>query len=162
MIHNKKLKREIYFKEFRSMNPSLVFGLIIISFGLYMISWLYTRNREFELLDRYAPDAARGTAVLFLLPLSWLMIVFTIKNIIGFQNLFIDILEIVVWVGLIFLVLKYFLDFCLSFGRITGTTGIYWFFVCIFLFIAIPAMQSELNSHFERMDMRRKSNTFYR
>ena len=161
MSHYKKRKRAIYFKEFKTMNPSLVFGLIIISFGLYMISWLYTRNREFELLDEHAPAAARGTAVLFLLPLSWYMIVFVIKNIIHFQNLFVDILEIVVWTGLIFLIIKYFLDFCLSFGRITGTRGFYWFLLCLVLFIAVPAMQSELNSHFERMSMRRKSNTFY-
>ncbi|MDA3855207.1 MAG: hypothetical protein PF569_03025 [Candidatus Woesearchaeota archaeon] len=160
MYSRNPTKREIYFKEFRETNPWLVLGLIIISLGFYIITWIYSKNKEFEHLDKFSPDAARGAAVMMLLPFGWFYVVLIIKRLI-IDNLFVEILEIVIWGFILFLVLKYIYEFCLSFGRITRTNGIYWFFLFFIPIITIPAMQMELNSHFNRMAMQDKSNNFY-
>lgn len=153
-------KREIYFKEFRETNPWLVLGLIIISLGFYIITWIYSKNKEFENSDKLAPDAARGAAVMMLLPFGWFYTIFIIKRFIA-DNLFVGIIEIVIWGFIIFAIFKYIFEFCLSFGRITKTNGIYWFFLFFIPIITIIAMQMELNSHFTRMTMQDKSNNFY-
>ncbi len=155
-----KHKNNLYYKEFTQTNPSLVIGLIIISFGLYIITWLYVRNKEFELLDKHAPNSIRGTVIMVLLPACWFYITFLFKELI-LDNIIIEMIELTGWFLVLLLVLKYIFDFCLSFGRITGTNGVYWSLIFLVPFLAIPAMQSELNSHFNRMTIRKKSNNFY-
>lgn len=153
-------KKEIYFKEFRETNPWLIVGLIIISAGFYMIIWIYSKNKEFEHLDKFSPDATRGASVMILLPFGWFFIILIIKTYI-LNNLFIGILEIVIWGFIIFVILKYIYEFCLSFGRITKTNGIYWFIIFIIPMFTITLMQIELNSHFTRTSMQDKNNHLY-
>ncbi len=154
--------REIFYKEFKSINPTLIIGLIIISLGFYIISWFYVRNKEILLLDEHAPDPVRGTIVMFMLPLIWVMVSFLVVDVIGWDNILTLALNVVMWVIIAVLILKYWYDFCLAFGVVTNTKGIYWFFLCLIPFMAVPAMQWELNSHFERMSIRRKNVHFYR
>ena len=149
-----------YSREYLQLNPALVFGLILISCGIYAITWIYTRNKEFEILDKHTPNHIRGSIVLMLLPLSWFYIIFIIKKLI-MNNLFIEITQITIWGILIFLILKYLYDFCMSFGKITKTNGIYWFLIIPIFIITIPIMQAELNSHFSKLILKSRSKTFY-
>jgi len=174
-------EKHIFYKEFRTTNTSLVLGLIIISFGTYLIHWFYKRTQEFNYVEKDAPEAQRAAAVLAIVPLGWLIIIRIIKKLI-FTGVVGEIIEIVGWGLIIFMVLKFLHDFCVSFGKITGTKGIYWFailtigivgIICtifkiyilsilvLFIVLTIPAMQSELNSHFNRMTIKKNSNIFY-
>ena len=176
------LTKEFY-NEFRQINPSLVLGLIILTLGLYIINWIYLNNKNFEKVDKQAPDSNRGAIIMMVLPFSWFFIILIFKKIIlGPNSLILQIFEIVGWTFIIFLLLKYLLDFCLSFGRITRTQGLFWFIFILtgligiisipigfyytmplsfFLIISIPAMQAELNSFFVRYAIRKEKNIFY-
>lgn len=185
MADKYKAKRPIKFhREFHETNPSLILGLMIISLGLYAINWIYLKNREFEDLDKLAPDANRGAVIMMLLPFGWFFITTIAKRVLfDLDNLAIGIMEIVGWGFVLFLLGKYIIDFCLSFGRITKTRGILWaipfvisIIICsigaifeiyfLFLFLIIPiimvlAMQTELNLVFIRIKMNKDRHTFY-
>ncbi|NCC71085.1 hypothetical protein EOM09_05890 [bacterium] len=158
-------------------------ALILISLGVYLINWLYQRNIDFEKVDTDAPDAKRGAIIMFFIPSAWFLIIWVLK-LLFFEagNHFIGILEIVVWGIIIVLIAKYILDFCICFGRITKTNGLFWFllyliggigFISIFfkfyftipliffLIISVPAMQAELNSHFLKIHMRKEKRIYY-
>lgn len=156
---------------------------MIISLGLYTINWIYLKNKEFEKLDSTSPDANRGAIILMILPFAWFFITtITKKLIITNENLFFSILNIVGWGIILFLILKYLLDFSISYGKITQTNGIYWFIGFLFsiigillfffklylisliylvLFILIPAMQAELNIHYKRFTIKKERHSFY-
>jgi hypothetical protein len=142
------------------MDAPLVFGLIIISLGTFIIPWIYTKNKEFRYLDKDAPNPPRGVVVLTMLPFIWGYSFYIIRKLIIKHPLTIGI-EIVGWSFIIFLIIKYILDFCLSFGRITDTNGFLWFALFIIPILTIPAMQAELNSHFQRMQVRKKYEWLY-
>jgi len=176
-------KEPDFYKDYKETNPTLVLGLIIISFGLYIINWIYLRNREFELINSNAPDSNRGAVILMILPFIWFFIYMLLKYLF-FRDSYL-ILKIIELVGLGFittLILKYLYDFCNTFGLITKTSGFGWFIfyllgiigiisivfkfyylspLVFFLMIIIPAMQSELNSHFSRFAMKKKGKIFY-
>ena len=176
-------KNNDFFKEFRETSPALILGLIIVTLGLFIINWIFLRNREFDKLDKNAPNPNRGAVIMMILPFGWFFILQVLKELIfGYENLFIGIFEIVGYFLILFLLLKYLLEFCLTFGRITNTHGIFWFLLflvgvigligiifefypvatlTIFLLLVIPVMQSELNSHFSRFTIRKKNNVFY-
>lgn len=178
------LQRENFFKEFKETNPSLVLGLIVISLGLYIINWIFVRNKDFETLDEDAPDSKRGAIIMMIIPFSWFFIIYVLKYVI-FKHppLIIEIMEIVGWGIIIFLLLKYIFDFCHSFSKLTRTSHLFWFgffllgFIGIistflfkfyylspltfFLIITIPAMQAELNSVFKSHAMTKKRDTYY-
>ncbi len=172
-----------FFKEYEQTNPYLVLGLIIISFGLYIINWIYLKNREFQLLDTDSPNPNRGAIILMFLPFAWFFSMISLKYLIfSPENLALGIIEIVGWGFIIFLMHKYILDFCLSFGRITKTYGALWFVLffiggvgilgtamgyyllsplLFFLIITIPAMQAELNTFFTRHTIKKEKKIFY-
>lgn len=176
-------KSKNFYDEFKQTNPYLVLGLMIISFGLFMINWIYIKNKEFERLDKFAPDALRGAIIMMILPLTWFFFIAFLKFVLfSPENLFIQILEIVGWGFLFILILKYLLDFCISFGRITKTNGILWIFsfflgilgiillmyqiktgiiLILVMIISIPAMQSELNLFYNRITRKKERQTFY-
>lgn len=161
-MRNSLLKYETeYFKNYTQVNASLVLGLIVISLGLYMIPWIYIKNREFEGIDKDAPDSRRGFVVLVMVPFFWAYAVFVCKTLI-MDNLAVEIVEIVGWGFAIFLILKYLFDFCMAYARITRTNGFLWFLLFFIPFLTIPAMQAELNSKFNRMHMKRTHENFYR
>ena len=158
-----------------------VLGLIIITFGIYLIEWFYKRTEEFTYIDRFSPNPQRAATVLFIIPLGWLIISKIIKKLI-FTGIIGEIIEIIGWGLILFLIIKFIFDFCISFGRITKTNGIYWFLILltgtigiictilqiyilsiltISIILTIPAMQLELNSHFNKMTIKKNSNIFY-
>jgi len=174
-------EKHIFYKEFRTTNASLVLGLIIISFGTYLIHWFYKRTQEFNYIEKNAPQAQRAAAVLAIIPVGWLIIIYIIKKLI-LTGVIGEIVEIVGWGIVLFIISKFLYDFCISFGKITGTRGVYWFImlmlgitgvICtifkiyifsilvLFIMLTIPAMQLELNSHFNRMTIKKNSNIFY-
>ncbi|MCA9459465.1 MAG: hypothetical protein KC550_02855 [Nanoarchaeota archaeon] len=172
-----------FYKEFREGNPYLIMGLIIITFGLYIINWIYLRNREFIILDKYAPDPNRGAVILMIIPFALFFIMQILKVFFfGYDSLFLGIVEVVLWTLVSFLVLKYILDFCLTFGRITRTSGIFWFTMfflgflgiigiiqgfiwtiplIFFTIIVVPAMQAQMNVFFKRFSMRKEKILYY-
>ena len=157
-IHPKK--KEEYFHNYQHVTAPLVLGLIIISLGTFIFPWIYTKNKEFEYLDPQTPDPRRGIVVLMLLPFGWGYFFYIFKNLI-FSHPLITTIDIVGWSFIIFLILKYIFDFCQSFGKITDTSGWGWFFLFLVPFLTIPAMQAELNSHFHRMQIKKKYEWLY-
>lgn len=157
-------------KSYEKSSPSIVMLLIILTLGVYIINWLFLRNREFEMMDNEAPDAKRGLALMVFLPFGWTFIMFIFKKLIFTgEPLILGIMEIVIWGLIVFLLMNYVFDFCLSFSRITKTSVIVWFVpfllgfvggiflalgfyyvspLIFFAIIVVPAMQAELQSHF--------------
>jgi len=183
MSRNEFSKKPEFYLNYKETNAGLVLGLIIISFGFYIINWIYLKNKDFEKLDPNTPNSNRGAIIMMVIPFIWFFILMVFKNLFFDKNsLFLGIFEIVGWGLILFLVLKYILDFCNSFGKITQTFGFNWFIfyflgilgiisifynfiwtipLVIMLLIVVPMMQSELNSHFTRRSMKKKSNIFY-
>ncbi len=180
---NTLAKNSKFYKQYHQISPSLILGLTIITLGLYIINWLYLRNKEFETLDTEAPDSNRGAIIMMIFPFAWFFIMQVLRTLIFTkENLAIEIINIVGWGIIFFLILKYLLDFCISFGRVTQTQGFFWFFlfflgivgiICflfdlyllgllfIFVILSIPAMQAELNSRFSRYAIKKENNIFY-
>ena len=172
-----------FYKSYKETGTSLVLGLIILTLGLYTINWIYMRNKEFESLDKHAPDSNRGAIILMVLPFAWFFITAVLEKLVFNPNSTIfSIIEILGWSLVIFLVIKYIFDFCISYGKITKTFGILWFILFLigiigvisiflkikctiplvfFLIIVIPAMQNELNAHFRKFNITKSKNSFY-
>lgn len=157
-------------KKYSESSPGIIFGLIFITLGLYIINWIFMRNKEFELMDHDAPDAKRGLALMVFLPFGWGFVMFIFKKLIFTgEPLLLGIMEILIWGLIVFLLMNYIFDFCLSFSKISSTNPIIWFipFLCgfigiistvfefyyltpliFFTIILIPAMQAELQAQF--------------
>lgn len=172
-----------YYKDFVQTKPSLVMGLSIISFGLYIINWIYLRNKEFEVITEEAPNSKRGAFLMMILPLFWFFFLQTLKNIFFKDNLrTIYIIEMIGFILIFILILKYIYDFCDTFSQITKSPLIIWFIpffigflgiigllfqffylfpFIFFLFIVTPAMQAELNKNFHKIDIKKQNNNFY-
>lgn len=184
-FEDKQLQRAEFYKNIDEKSPGLIIILIIISLGLYIISWIYQQTKQLEKVDPDAPVASRSAFVLMIFPVGWYFINLVFKTLIftEFTNsIFYRVFEAVVWLGLFLLVMKYLFDFGQSFGKITKTNGIIWFiFLSIgflgligfgtgnryllvlvgILVITIPAMQAEMNKFCQEFKMRRYSNTYY-
>lgn len=179
---NKKIKKINY--DFKQTNPSLILGLIIISFGTYIINWIYHKNKELLLIVPHAPEAIRGVLLMTIFPFLWFFITFTIKNLIlKPNNKIIIYIENFGWIIILILIIKYLFDFCFIFGEITDTNGHLWFLTIstpiiaisigiilnihilylflIILIIIIPSMQSELNILYKRITIENEKSTFY-
>ena len=157
-------------KGYEKSSPLIIMILIILTLGVYVINWIFLRNREFEFMDNDAPDAKRGLALMIFLPFGWALTMFVLKKLIFTgEPLILGILEIVIWGLIVFLLMNYIFDFCLCFSRITKTSPIIWFIpfllgfvgsiflalgfyyvspLIFFTIIVVPAMQAELQSHF--------------
>jgi hypothetical protein len=171
-----------FYKNFHETNPALILGLTIVSFGFYVIYWIFLRNRDFEELDKNAPDSKRAVAILMVLPFAWFFITKAIHNLFGLINTITRTIEVMGWLVILFLLLKYLFDFCISYGRITRTIGVVWFIFFIpivpasigyffwekwFLLFLIPTlvaisvMQAELNSKFKRITFRKEEVRYF-
>jgi hypothetical protein len=172
--------KELYV-ELKPMSSSLVLGLIIITFGFYIINWIYQRNVDFLKFDSDAPDPKRGALLLFVIPVSWFIIMKVLINLL-FDNIFFRILENLGWLLILLLILKYLFDFSIVFGEITKTFGFFWFIflslgflglffgvlfnkyffiLTIFLFIFIPAMQEEINKIIKKYNYKKSLKVWY-
>ncbi|MEC8339382.1 MAG: hypothetical protein VXZ40_02055 [Nanoarchaeota archaeon] len=164
-----------FFFDYKLRNPALIFFYMIISLGLYFVTWMYQINKKLEEIDEKAPASNRAAFVLVILPLIWYFIVYflelyTTTGANFLSNLIPQMVKVFGWGIISFLSLMYVYDFCISFGKVTQTSGVLWyiviymgyfsliltiilgfhFFVYTFYFlffpiIAIPAMQEMLN-----------------
>ena len=176
--HNSRAQIDELFKKHHETSPAIVMWFILLSAGLYIINWIYLRNKEIEEIDESAPEPRRGAVVLILLPFGWYLIMYVIKSLSGEISLLLGIMEIVVWGLIIFLIYNYLWDFCYSFATLTKTGVFLWFglFLCggvgiistffefyyltpliFFTVIAIPAMQAELGTIAKNKFSKRKS-----
>lgn len=176
-------RKDKFFREYEETSPALTLGLIIVSLGLYVINWIYVKNRNFEKIFEESPDSKRGLVILMILPFSWFFIMFILKSIIFSElPLLIGIFEIVVWGLILFLIYKYLWDFCEVFGKISQSRSVLWFSFFVlggigiislllkfmylvplvfFLAIVIPAMETELNVNFKSITIRKKHDNYY-
>ncbi len=160
-----------------------ILGLILITIGMYIIKWIYEKNKEFEILDPDAPDSQRGAVLVFIMPFIWVSILYVLGYLLDFKdNLLFQIFEILGSLLLYFLILKYLLDFCFTFGRITKTHGFLWFIPVAFgtfgvwgiifqiyylmplsllIFGWCPGLQIEFNSYIKHHRLRRHKNHYY-
>jgi hypothetical protein len=131
--HNKELKQEDmdeifnYYEDYDKQNPFLLFLFIVLTFGLYIIKWVYMTNKSFEKVDKSAPETQRATTVMILMPLIWGMMSFILKFYFDEKLLLVKIIEYGGWALIIFLSLQYTYDFCSSFGRMTQTSSLFWY-----------------------------------
>ena len=171
-----------YFTSFKPSSPFLLLLLMFLTAGLYLINWIYFKNREFENYDEDAPDSKRGAVLLLIFPFTWFGLVWLFKTYLFSTDLvFVTSIELVGWLFIMFLMLQYIYDFCDTYSRFTKTKSLIWY-ICIFpgfvslilvplkfpyalplLFftiIAIPAMQAKLNKEFEKHTLKNMAEDF--
>ena len=176
---------EYFFEDYKREIPILVLIKIIFSFGIYIFVWIYKMNQQLERVDEMAPDSRRGFFILFLIPIVIFVISIVIEKLFQLPNYTIATYNAIFWSINIFLSLKYIYDFCESFGKWTGSNGLFWYLVIypgyfsvilyfldflyvlpllFFTIIAIPSMQGFLNikeikfrAMFERDQFNKKS-----
>jgi hypothetical protein len=177
-------RREKYFRKFEETSPILLLGMVLLTGGLFVLNWIYAKNKEFEEFFEDSPDSNRGLVIMMVFPFSWFFIMLGIKLLLFDKlPLALGILEIVVWGILIFLIYKYIYDFCDVFGQVTHSSTLLWFFFFVlsgmgilslalkfyyvsplvfFLAVVLPSMQTELNTNFKSLILRRKDNSYYK
>jgi len=169
-----------FYKNYEERNPAYVLGLIIISLGLYVITWIYNVNNNLELLDDDAPESLRGALLMVILPFFWLFLTSFLH--LFFDSLVFEAIKLIVYILLYFLFLNYLFDFCIAFSHITRSKPLVWFLplflgslgifgyylqlvivslLLIILLLMIPAMQAELNKMFHKLTIKKNNTTFY-
>lgn len=176
-----------FFENYVEQNSILILLYVIISGTFYVIYWLYKTNLELSLVDEDAPNPDRAISVLLLLPSLFFLISYIFKKFIfnfsnssllgiswnfninlisnNFEYLY-GIFEFSIWILIIFLILKYFYDFSVSYSKITKTNFFVWYLflsseafgfifllfsnylfttISFFTIISVPAMQEKLN-----------------
>lgn len=153
-------KKEEFYKEFNEVGAWLTLGLMIVSVGLYIFIWIYSINKDLEIIDDDAPNPLRGIVILLGFPIFWILLAIAIKLLL-IDNIYINVGILIGFIFIFLLMIKYMYDFTFSFARVTGTKGISWLLLFILPFIAVPFMQKELNSYFNRVIIRKKTKHFY-
>ena len=125
---------EYFFYDYEFKNPFFTFFLMILTFGLYSINWIFQINKKLLEIDEDAPNPNRAAIVLFILPVFWGLFVYVIELFFipkpdYLTEIFSGIVKILGWGLISFLSLKYVFDFCQSYGRISETSGIFWYFM---------------------------------
>jgi hypothetical protein len=183
MYYDKYKNFKNLYVELKPMSSALVLGLIIISLGFYIINWIYLRNKDFEKLDKFAPDSNRGAMVMFVIPMLWYLIDLSFKKMIFRNSDLYLVISGIIWFFVLFLILKYLYDFTYSFGRITRTWPSVWFIPfaiglgsfylgnildkpiislgIIILAILVPAMQEELNTTIKKFEIKKNLKIWY-
>jgi hypothetical protein len=181
IINRKSL--EDFYENMSYRSPVLLFLMMVLSSGSYIILWIYNLNKRFEDFDLYnSPNSGRGLVIMFLFPLMWILSMFILK-ILNFINLnILWYVDIIGWSFIVFLALAYIYDFCVCFGKFTMTNGFIWYmflwvgffpllllpfgifyFLPILFFpaVTIPIMQSRLNHEIERFERGVSGSKFY-
>lgn len=121
-------KLEVFFLEdFEEQSFLKVLVLLIFSFGLYFLSWIYNINRKLELIDDDAPDSNRAFFILFLFPVGWSLIYLVLTRLIFSFNIYMFWSNIIMSGAIIYLSLNYLYQFSISFGKLTRTSGLMWY-----------------------------------
>ncbi len=192
-IHNKeyfsKESLEYFFYDFTYINPMMILFYMALTIGLYFVTWLYKVNKKLEEIDEKAPIPRRAATVLVIFPFIWFWIVYLI-NFYFFptdivSKLISNMVKIIGWGLISFLSLVYVYDFCMSFGKVTNTSGLKWylliypgyfsliitlvlgveyfiysFYFLFFPILTIPLMQQTLNARSEIYSNRIRKNQF--
>lgn len=125
--HGHKDKTERFLKDFEETSATTMIGLMIISVGLYSIIWIYITNKSLQDHDKHAPESSRGITVMAILPLAWFFITSFIQNkILDSIPLLYTIFDLIIWIFIFFLVIKFHMDFVNSFTQITKSHTIIW------------------------------------
>ena len=178
-----------FYDDYERSSSILTLFFMTITFGLYIINWLYLTNKIFSKYDENAPNQNRGAVLTVIFPTVWLIFAWMMDNI-GFANseLF-AMVKTIGWLTIMMLILKYFYDFCLTFSRFTRSNELVWyyslfpgmiFYVLVpltfwyeslfvwfsypFLFfttIGIAAMQAKLNTEKDIFDIKEGEGKFY-
>lgn len=197
--------RQYFFESYEDIRfPGKILFLMLISFSSYLIYWMYKTNQDFLILENKYDIAQpqRAISVLVILPSIWFLTMYIIKkfifhinnnfllkiywdtNIIFYKSSLqiLGYIEITVWLLILFLILKYFYDFCVFFGDLTKTNFFTWyiflsfevfgfiflllgqyglFSLVFFSLICIPAMQAKLNNMYEKYEILGRKNNYY-
>jgi hypothetical protein len=174
-IINRKFLEDFY-ENMSPRSPALLFMMMVLSSGSYIILWIYNLNKRFEDFDsNNSPNSSRGLVIMFLFPIMWILVMFILKNL-KFINLnILWYIDIIGWSFIVFLALTYIYDFCVCFGKFTMTTGVIWYMflwvgffplvllpfgisyflpILFFPVVTIPIMQYILNHEIERFERR--------
>lgn len=173
-----------YYRNFKPSSPVIIQFLMIFTLGLYLINWVYTKNREFEDYSDEAPDSKRGAVLMLIFPFSWMLIIWIMNELIlPNSEDFMEVLNVAGWCFIMFMILQYLYEFCYLYGQITRTEGLIWYYtifpgflalillplgfwytipLLFFPVVSIPAMQAKLNYESERMVLQRESVEYYR
>lgn len=172
-----------YYRNFTPYSPGKVQLFMVLTLGLYLVHWVYLKNKEFEEYTDEAPDSKRGAALMLVLPFSWLLIMLLVKLILPGSLEFVRILNVSGWLFIMFMILQYLYEFCYLYGAITRTYGMVWYYfifpgflalilvplgfwytipLLFFPFACLPAMQGKLNYESTRFSMQHQKNEFYR
>jgi hypothetical protein len=169
-----KEKQDSFLRHVERDSPVKLLFAMIFSLTLYSIYWMQKTNIILEYHDEDAPESGRALLILVIFPLIWatisLSLLFLFKN-----NIIVTWLNLIGWLIIMILSLKYVYDFFESFGKMTGSFGLFWYFLfypgyfsLILLFfkiyvtlpliictiLTIPAMQEYLNYKFEKVSQR--------
>lgn len=177
--HNFSILNEFY-KNYEEVNPAYVLGLIIISFGLYIVTWIYNVNKNIELLDEDSPDSLRGAMLMVILPFTWLFVTSFLE--LFFDSVVLEAIKLIVYIFIYLLFLNYLFDFSIAFSHVTRSKPLVWFLplflgslgifgyylqsiqvglLTLLFVLIIPAMQAELNKMFHKMTIKKNNVTFY-
>ena len=168
--------------EYSEISPQLVFGLILITLGLYSLHWIYERNKELAQFDSSAPEPSRGAVLMMVFPFIWFFLITFLKLIFSYTNFVIAIIELIGYLLIVILITKYLFDFCSSFSLVTRSHFSLWFILFLFgivgvigisinmyflgislliFFIGVAAMQAELNSFYKRHSIKHEKTNYY-
>ena len=157
---------EFFYDNFVIESPILVIIKIFLTLGLYVIFWIYKMNRALEKVDENAPDSRRGVIIICVIPPFIFILSAIFEKLFNFNKVSIITFNVVVWSFIIFLTLKYIYDFFMSFGKWTGSSGLFWYLVfypgyfslilsifgfyyalplLFFTIVSIPSMQGYIN-----------------
>lgn len=106
-------------------NPVLIVALLIGTFGVFAIFWIYLKNKEFEQLKSSTIDSSRALAVLFILPIVFASILWILYL---YSTTLIFTISLYLLLPIIgFFILKYLLDFSCEAATLSKTNPLIWF-----------------------------------
>lgn len=149
-----------FYTNLDEVSPFQVMFVTIITFGLYLIEWFYRTNKTLLILDEDAPEKDRCFYVLFLIPGSWFFINYFTK-VLDLRNIYVNITELVGWVFIAFLVLKYIFDLATSFSRVIETNKWISFLIFMIPIIGPGAIQMELNQLVQSINNKKRNKLFH-
>lgn len=171
-----------FYDDYEEKDPIKIMIFMILTLGLYFIYWIYNINNKLSELDDASPDPKRGVIILLFLPLMWYIFVLIFRFLIFTSDLgLVKGIEITGWSFVIFLSMQYLYEFCQSFGKVTHSSGLTWYLflyvgyfsvvlllfsfyytvpLIVFPFFTLPAMQSFMNNHANKIMLKELDYSF--
>ncbi|MCA9497170.1 MAG: hypothetical protein KC589_09570 [Nanoarchaeota archaeon] len=170
----KYTKYNRFYEGYNTKSPELILLLMVLTFGLYAIYWIYQTNMELERASEEVPSSLVGIFIMMILPFSWGFFFFMFNFIFDDVSIFFALFETFGWIIIIFLILEYLYRFCLVYADIVMSDSRVWYYsffpgflaltlgvlgiieafaFFFFIFIVIPAMQAQLNTRYEQYEL---------